>query len=153
MDLKVLLLHLAKALLEASLTPSNPCVIRPRATKPLQVGCYILFSAYILWKAWSSIFSSIRKAHSRSVRGHPHMFLTEVLPTLFWNSQYNSLSISPLQEREHHQISLIRRNYQPRHSLSSLKIKSWRILTPKASSSWSKVYRTQRSSSFSRPHG
>lgn len=48
MDLKVLLLCIVKALLEAFLTPSDTRAVRPIATKPLQMGCYIFLGIYFI---------------------------------------------------------------------------------------------------------
>lgn len=62
MDVKVLLLHLAKALLKAFLTPSNPCVIRPRATKPLQAGCYTFLGMHFMESLVQYFFLNMENA-------------------------------------------------------------------------------------------
>lgn len=48
MDFKVLPLCTVKALLEAFLTPSDTHAVRPVATKPLQVGCYIFLGTHFI---------------------------------------------------------------------------------------------------------
>jgi len=133
------------------LTRSNRRAVRPTATKPLQAGRPTSPGRHFSESLVKYFLPSTESTCAL------HMCTPTPAPvSTFYQPCFGIASITHSQlhhrrGRNHHKLSLMLGNDQPCRS-ASLKLKSLRILIPKALSSWSKDYRTQ-SSKFSRRHG